>query len=329
MAFRILDEDQIGLLTDEQKAIYEGELEMYNARVAFLDSIEVLENAEIPAYKPRLWHVAVMKEIPKKEFVNPEETGGIQPKVPKPAELQVARRSFRAIKREKTEPSLPNVPRIDSVKLPEVLASVSASLPEVEPVGTVSLPEMLPIGAVSLPEVPAIATVNLPEISTAVTASLPEMSAIGAVSLPDVPAPVTAGLPEVPAIAAVNLPEISTAATASLPEVPAIGAVSLPEISPIIPIRAVFARPERSSRKLPEIESPMVNTKVRIDMAPTVSGLPYVERLGDFKKVFEVPAFNGQEMPQRMLLSIPNADELIRKLFPDENISLSLEEASA
>ena len=285
MAFRILDEDQIGLLTDEQKAIYEGELEMYNARVAFLDSIEVLENAEIPAYKPRLWHVAVMKEIPKKEFVNPEETGGIQPKVPKPAELQVARRSFRAIKREKTEPSLPNVPRIDSVKLPEVLASVSASLPEVEPVGTVSLPEMLPIGAVSLPEVPAIAAVNLPEISTAVTASLPE--------------------------------------------VPAIGAVSLPEISPIIPIRAVFARPERSSRKLPEIESPMVNTKVRIDMAPTVSGLPYVERLGDFKKVFEVPAFNGQEMPQRMLLSIPNADELIRKLFPDENISLSLEEASA
>lgn len=74
MAFQVLDEERIALLTEKQKKQYENELDMYHARSAFIEKVQILENAEIEPYEPKLQSIAVIDEIPEKSFHKPEYT---------------------------------------------------------------------------------------------------------------------------------------------------------------------------------------------------------------------------------------------------------------
>lgn len=74
MAFKVLDEEQIALLTENQKKQYENALDMYHARGAFIEKMQILENAEIKPYEPKLQSIAVIDEIPEKAFHKPEYT---------------------------------------------------------------------------------------------------------------------------------------------------------------------------------------------------------------------------------------------------------------
>lgn len=54
MAFKILNDEEISLLTDEQVECYQKELKIYKQREAFVEKLTKLENAEIKPYKPNL-----------------------------------------------------------------------------------------------------------------------------------------------------------------------------------------------------------------------------------------------------------------------------------
>jgi len=72
MAFRILNDEEISLLNDNQREHYENELDMYQQRAAFVEQLELLENADIQPYEPQLRSITVMGEIEKRTFTTPE-----------------------------------------------------------------------------------------------------------------------------------------------------------------------------------------------------------------------------------------------------------------
>lgn len=74
MAFRILNEEEILLLTDKQRENYENELEVHCQRAAFVEKLTEIEKAEIKEYKPSLHSVFVIKERPSAFFTKPEPT---------------------------------------------------------------------------------------------------------------------------------------------------------------------------------------------------------------------------------------------------------------
>lgn len=72
MAFKILNEEELSLLTDEQIACYQKELEIYKQREAFVEKLTKLENAEIKPYKPNLKSIDIIREIEFAHFISPE-----------------------------------------------------------------------------------------------------------------------------------------------------------------------------------------------------------------------------------------------------------------
>lgn len=72
MAFKILNEEELSLLTDEQAEHYHKELEIYKQREAFVEKLTKLENAEIKPYKPDLKSIDIIREIEFAPFTSPE-----------------------------------------------------------------------------------------------------------------------------------------------------------------------------------------------------------------------------------------------------------------
>ena len=64
MAFKILNDEEISLLTDEQVECYQKELKIYKQREAFVEKLTKLENAEIKPYKPNLKSIDIIRERP-------------------------------------------------------------------------------------------------------------------------------------------------------------------------------------------------------------------------------------------------------------------------
>lgn len=73
MAFKILNEEELSLLTDEQIACYQKELDIYKQREAFVEKLTKLENAEIKPYKPNLKSIDIIREIEFAPFISPEQ----------------------------------------------------------------------------------------------------------------------------------------------------------------------------------------------------------------------------------------------------------------
>lgn len=93
MAFKILNSNQIELLTESQRESYEKELAIYNERVKFVEQIEQFENTVITPYEPKLTNISAISKAPEKEFGTPEYViAKIEP-VTKP-ELKVVSVSF-------------------------------------------------------------------------------------------------------------------------------------------------------------------------------------------------------------------------------------------
>lgn len=136
MAFKILDNEELSLLSDSQQKKYEKELELYQQRVAFVEQLEMLENAHIEPYKPKLESISVIDEVeirpfPKTEYdmfiyepiekpdlqikllKKPEQVRPVLPLISKP--VNVSDKHIKKVK--KTQPNLPLVMR------PEVLVT--------------------------------------------------------------------------------------------------------------------------------------------------------------------------------------------------------------
>lgn len=72
MAFKILNDEEISLLTDEQVECYQKELKIYKQREDFVEKLTKLENAEIKPYKPNLKSIDIIREIEFAHFISPE-----------------------------------------------------------------------------------------------------------------------------------------------------------------------------------------------------------------------------------------------------------------
>lgn len=72
MAFKILNDEEISLLTDEQVECYQKELKIYKQREAFVEKLTKLENEEIKPYKPNLKSIDIIREIEFAPFISPE-----------------------------------------------------------------------------------------------------------------------------------------------------------------------------------------------------------------------------------------------------------------
>lgn len=135
MAFRILNEEEIALLTDSQRERYEKDLEIYLQRVAFVEQLELYENVTIQPYESRLETINIIDTIDTKEFIKPTYDMVTCNPVVKP-ELQVTK--FEKL--EQVEPMLPKF--LKSIKVP------GESIKKVEDIQLTALPthkEMTPV----------------------------------------------------------------------------------------------------------------------------------------------------------------------------------------
>ena len=88
MAFRILSEDEIQLLTDDEKAWYDGELDIYQKRALFVEQIEKQENATIEPYEAKLKPIALISPIQVRPYTKQEYRASPGKPVAKP-DIQV------------------------------------------------------------------------------------------------------------------------------------------------------------------------------------------------------------------------------------------------
>lgn len=72
MAFKVLSDEEMSLLTTDQLEHYEKALEIYKQREAFVEKLTKLENAEIKPYKPNLKSIDIIKKIEFTSFTSPE-----------------------------------------------------------------------------------------------------------------------------------------------------------------------------------------------------------------------------------------------------------------
>ena len=80
MAFRELSEDEISLLNESERTQYEKQLKIYRERVAFVEKLEQIENANIQYTKPKLKRI---KPVPKLEIPKYHSIGTVKIKLPK------------------------------------------------------------------------------------------------------------------------------------------------------------------------------------------------------------------------------------------------------
>lgn len=85
MAFRILSNDEIELLTEAERNSYERELAVYNDRVKFVEQIEKFESTEITPYEPKFINVSVIGKVPEKIYSNPKYAAQLIDVAVKPA----------------------------------------------------------------------------------------------------------------------------------------------------------------------------------------------------------------------------------------------------
>lgn len=84
MAFKILDSNELFFLDDEQRIQYEKELELYQQRCAFVERLDVLENATIEPYEPKLEPITAINDIEVRPFEEIEYTISISEPIQKP-----------------------------------------------------------------------------------------------------------------------------------------------------------------------------------------------------------------------------------------------------
>lgn len=72
VAFRILTEEELSLLDEKKYSQYMNELDVYQQRVAFVEKLAEIENAEIKPYSPKLKPIKAVKVKETKPYEKPE-----------------------------------------------------------------------------------------------------------------------------------------------------------------------------------------------------------------------------------------------------------------
>lgn len=129
MAFRELSEDEISLLNESERTQYEKQLKIYRERVAFVEKLEQIENANIQYTKPKLKRI---KPIPKLDIPKYQSVGVVKIKLPK-AE------SNRNLFLQQLENQ-----SVRAVKIRKIMAESSAVCVRIKPITKVAVPLLKP-----------------------------------------------------------------------------------------------------------------------------------------------------------------------------------------
>lgn len=139
MAFRILSDEELSLLNEDERQCYKSDLAIYQQRVAFVEQLELLENAEIKPYKSQMKPIRVIGKMENKSYATPEYVVSLSAPIEN-SELRIL--PFEMVELE--SPILPKLSKcqmvqakysgmtnIDSPKLPVVNKPVKPNTPKI------------------------------------------------------------------------------------------------------------------------------------------------------------------------------------------------------
>lgn len=366
MAFKILNEEQIALLTEDQKQQYENELDIYKARNDFVERIHILENAEILPYEPKFRNIAVIDEVPEKVFSRQEYAVKICTPVTKP-ELQFRAPEFG----EPISAVLPECFKVENITIGSIkkIETVQPKLPESKKTMPIIPKQISQIPKASSPDMPDKVVLDVPNLSfttpkvaepllPGVAVSIAEIRSFHKVEKPQIELP-TAFKPNI----AVEVKKME-ATQAVLPElakvkpvyadfdIPEILADELGPIAKIELVNAKFEKPEVSISGLPRVSKPDIAVRDIAPLEHSSVNLPAYRKISvvdiEIKPVerqeiqisvapitfTEVKSFAGIEskaegLPNKASVHIPNAYEALRELLPLIKDSEALGEVSS
>lgn len=270
MAFRVLNENEIALLSDNQKKRYDEELSVYQERIAFIEQIEMLENVEIPPYEPQLKEIHMIGDIPQKNYAVPKDALGVHdiPECFCPTGVEVA----HIKKAEAVEPKLPVLSHPEKVEI--LFSAPELSEPQL-PLAKVSTPNIsdIHIAEVNSCELPDAKVVFDKEFTFKMDKiGQPELPNAG-VTFGDIPAfqDFKVNKPQVPVI---DSPDCSFIKETNIPSVHA----EIPSVHGVekMPADRTFHKPEVSDVKVPQISKPEAGSYGFQISKHDVTGLPDV-----------------------------------------------------
>lgn len=333
MAFTILNEEQIALLTENQKQQYEKELDIYKERNAFVERMHVLENAELLPYEPKLRNIIVAGEAPEIDFGRQEYAVKICTPVTKP-ELQFRAPEFR----EPISAVLPECSGIENITIGSIkkIETVQPKLPESKKAVPIIPKQMPQIPKTSSPDMPDKMVLDAPNLSFTepqmvepflpeVAVSITEAKPIHKVENPQINLPaalkpnIAVEVKKVEAVYAV-LPELAKIEPLSADfEKPEISAVELRPVAKIEPLDTEFIKPEIQKAEMPTVlKTEPVNADFKKPEISAAELRPIVKIEPVYAK-FEKPEISISELPR-----VSKPDIAARDIAPLEHSSVSL-----
>ncbi len=322
MAFQILSNKELELLTENQRESYERELAIYSERVKFVEQMERLENTVITPYELELAAIPVICEIPQEEFVEPEYVLAPIAPIVKP-ELDVPVFDFggpvTAVRPEhvkitnipagcmkKLERDKPILPIVFKAAAPaNSFTKVEQQRPTLPECVKISIPDnTFHISERTSPNLPlAVKSQNMEELcytpitidSSAITVNNPQLT-MPVMEVPDFTAPEYA-------VSILPKPEV---------EIPKIGVMDSPEVeAPVLPNVIVLKQMDVSFRKTGEIKAELPETfdmpNIRVSFGkPDIqqTKLPTVLKAEIPTKEFTAAEHTASELP---MVSIPKS----------------------
>lgn len=311
MAFKILDKEEISLLSDNQRLQYEKELDLYQQRAAFVERLEMLENTTIAPYEPKLKSITVINEIEVEPFKKTEYILSTCEPIAKP-ELKI--NPF--VKPEQINPVLPIIAKEPDIQV-KFIQKPESTQPELPVIAKPVFVEKHFIKSkIKHPDLPKIVK---PHIAVK---SFKNSERMIETDLPDVSMPSMDVVPfAMPIKTQPSLPEISVRLTKTpafckpeqsnmdLPTVvkPDIEIHYLKEEKPILPdlpkvpelnleVKAAFQKPEQTNAKLPTVVKPTINVPAFVK-TNTTPRLPKIPILTVQSKAFSKPEQTEPELP--------------------------------
>lgn len=306
MAFKILSEKDLELLTDSQREQYNEALEIHREREKFVEQLEKMENIRIEPYQPSLAPIPAIRKAPEKHFVKKEhEVRGVNafprpvakvrqvkaapvaaPVVPK-IEKAAAVRVKPVRKEEVTADAVPvheavRIPRMD-ITMPEPVqpqlhAAAKIRVPTAKSVE--KMPVQVRVEAGLKPKFKNFETFTFDRIK-----AKPWAVSAAPVSVRVPAAPVNASTqPKLPH-AAVSFP------AAKQYHIPAAEAVKLPETAPVRCSAATYTKPEIAPVPAVCISVPVIPQRSHKAVSPVRPQIPAAVR-----SVVKAPDYSAPEI---------------------------------
>ncbi|OPX42023.1 hypothetical protein CLHUN_40820 [Ruminiclostridium hungatei] len=292
MAFRILDNEEISLLDENQRKQYENELEIYLLRVAFVERLDELENATIPSYEPKLESILVINGIEVKPFTRQEYILSACEPIVKP-DLQV--NPF-----EMAEPIVPVLPMLS--KRPEVyvehISKVEGILPELPSISKPAAPDKhFEKAEIKHPDLPAVAKLSIavksykhsgeirPDLPTVIKPAAQTDFFFKSVCIDY--SDIKESIPDV------FMPRIELNPFVMLEKT----WHSLPEVSVHFADVRDYRKPEQTEVVLPRVAEPNINTNYFKKVEPIKTNLPQLNDIAQVKVTFRKPEQSNAKLP--------------------------------